>query len=86
MAWLAVLERVPEPARPRRVGGDLQSVYVLPEWRGRGVGGLLIQAVIAAAGAADTEHLTVRSGRLSVPLHRRHGFGNAERSLEMGGQ
>ena len=38
MAWLSLTDRVPSPSRMDRRGGDIQSVYVLPELRGSGAG------------------------------------------------
>jgi GNAT superfamily N-acetyltransferase len=83
MAWLALVERVPEPAAVCRVGGDLQSVYVIPGLRGRGIGAHLIGAVIAAAAERGLEHLTVRAGRRSFGLYERLGFTHNGRVLEL---
>jgi L-amino acid N-acyltransferase YncA len=53
------------------------SVYVAPAVRGRGVGGLLLRALIDSTEAAGI--WTIRSGLLpantaSLALHERHGF------------
>lgn len=50
MAWLMFTERVPGPAQQRRRFGDVQSVYVVPEVRGRGIGAALVQALLIEAG------------------------------------
>jgi GNAT superfamily N-acetyltransferase len=83
MAWLAVVDRVPEPAAPSRAGGDLQSVFVLPRFRGRGVGSELIAAVVADAAARGLMFLSVRAGRRSTPLYRRLGFAGNGQVLEL---
>jgi GNAT superfamily N-acetyltransferase len=46
MAWLAVTSRVPHPGAVERASGDVQCVYVLPEHRGGGLGGRLVDAVL----------------------------------------
>lgn len=59
------------------VSGWLEELYVLPEWRGRGVGSRLLDAVIDRARLlgwraldleVDEDHQRV------IPLYRRHGF------------
>ena len=81
MAWLAVLDRVPTPARPRRRSGDVQSVYVVPELRNGGLGTALLTAVLADARGLGLEHVTVHSSERAVPLYLRVGFEPGERWL-----
>jgi GNAT superfamily N-acetyltransferase len=81
MAWLMVAERPPDPARPYRRCGDVQSVYVVPSLRGRGIGAVLLDAVLAKAGELELEHVTVHSSERAVPLYLRSGFRHDERWL-----
>jgi GNAT superfamily N-acetyltransferase len=74
MAWLAVVERVPEAGALRRRGGDLQTMYVTADLRGCGVGRRLVEAVVAAARADGLAHLQVRSGRRALGFYRCLGF------------
>ena len=74
MAWLARLPRVIDPHALTRVGGDLQSVYVLPEHRDSGIGEQLVAAVLAHAAADGMEHVTVSSSSRAVSLYARSGF------------
>jgi len=83
MAWLAIAERVPEPAALSRRTGDLQSMYVLPAHRGQGVGTRLIQSVITAAATFGLEALSVRAGRRSLPLYKRLGFTTSDHVHEL---
>ena len=74
MAWVALVPRVPRPGAVRRWSADLQTVYVLPEHRGRGLGGALVAAAVEEAGRLGAARVTVHSGRRAVPLYERLGF------------
>ncbi|XVQ15773.1 GNAT family N-acetyltransferase [Spirillospora sp. CA-255316] len=84
MAWLVLSERVPEPGAPARPTGDLQSVFVLPDFRAQGIGRRLIEAVINTASALGLEYLSVRAGTRSRPLYQRLGFTTNGHVLELG--
>jgi GNAT superfamily N-acetyltransferase len=74
MAWLAVTPRVPGVFSPCRASGDLQSMYVVPERRNAGLGGQLIDAVVALAGELGLERVIVQSSKDAVTAYTRHGF------------
>jgi GNAT superfamily N-acetyltransferase len=74
MAWLMIAERVPDPARPLRLFGDVQSVFVVPELRDQRVGAALLEVVLAEAGNRGLEHVTVHASERAVPFYRRGGF------------
>jgi GNAT superfamily N-acetyltransferase len=74
MAWLMIAERVPGPGQPCRRCGDVQSVYVLPMMRARGIGAALMDAVLAEAGKLALEHVTVHSNDGAMPFYLRAGF------------
>ena len=74
MAWLAVLDRVPTANKYARRGGDVQSVFVVPELRDRRVGALLMSAVLDEARRLELEHVTVHSSRRAVPFYERNGW------------
>ena len=84
MAWLALVHRVPGPERFERLAGNLQSVYVAPASRGQGVGGALVDAVVAHARAAGLGYLVVHPSERSYPLYRRAGFVDTPKVLELG--
>ena len=84
MAWLAVLERVPDVLRPVRRSGLVQSVFVLPEHRDAGVGRQLMTALLDEARARSLDYLLVSPSRRSVPFYRRLGFAGDDRlSLDL---
>ena len=74
MAWLALAPRVASTDSLNRISGDLQSCYVLPEFRGSGVGGRLVDAVLDTARALNVEHVTVHTTPDSIGMYTRHGF------------
>lgn len=83
MAWLAVVTRVPGPGVWRRLAGNLQSVYVLPAWRGYGVGGRLVVAAIGVARELELDYVSVHPSARSFPLYRRLGFADTSGVLEL---
>ncbi|MFD1720426.1 GNAT family N-acetyltransferase [Amnibacterium endophyticum] len=78
MAWLAVTDRVPSPRALQRRTADLQSVYVLPAFRGRGVGTRLIEAAVDAASREGAERLVVHSSPGAVSAYARAGLQASE--------
>ncbi len=82
MAWLALVPRVPRPGTPARYSGDIQSVFVLPDQRGLGVGAALITAATRHALDHGAGRVTVQSGRRAVPLYERLGFASSPQLLQ----
>ncbi|MBV8445610.1 MAG: GNAT family N-acetyltransferase [Candidatus Dormibacteraeota bacterium] len=83
MAWLNTFHRIPGPQRWDRRAGNVQSVYVLPQWRNRGVGALLMHAVIAEARTAGLEYLAVHIADRAEQFYRRLGFIQRDDALEL---
>ncbi|MFD4958674.1 GNAT family N-acetyltransferase [Microbacterium sp. NPDC058389] len=81
MAWLALTPRVASTHSLDRWSGDLQSCYVLPGRRDAGIGGRLVEAVLATARARGAEHVTVHTSADSVRMYARHGFAPNARLL-----
>ncbi len=82
MAWLALVPRVPRPGTVTRYSGDVQSVFVVPRERGKGVGGALIAAATRHALELGAGRVTVHSGRKAVPLYERLGFASSPQLLQ----
>lgn len=81
MAWLSLAERVPGPGQPVRRCGDLQTVFVTPALRGRGIGSALLGAIRAEARELRLEHVTVHANARAEPVYRRAGFEPGEHWL-----
>lgn len=73
-AWIALLPRVPRPGVIHRFSADVQSVFVLPEHRGHGIGAALVTAAYEHAIAAGAAKIVVSSSEGAVSLYRRLGF------------
>ena len=83
MAWLALVPRVPRPGASARRSADIQSVFVVPEHRGKGVGSALVQAASDHALRLGASRVTVHSSRQAVPVYERLGFASSRQLLQM---
>jgi GNAT superfamily N-acetyltransferase len=82
MAWVALVPRVPRPGAVERMTGDVQSVFVFPEHRGRGIGSAPVRAAAEHATGLGAPRVTVHSGRSAVPVYERLGFGGSRRLMQ----
>ncbi|MFC5922742.1 GNAT family N-acetyltransferase [Micromonospora vulcania] len=81
MAWVALVPRVPRPGATRRLSADIQSVFVLPNQRGQGIGSALVEAASDHATRLGSLCVTVQSGRRAVPVYERLGFASSRQLL-----
>ena len=77
MANLKVYDRMPSPAAPASRWGYLGNLFVLPEHRGRGIGGRLVEALVSRASAEGLVRVVLSPSTASVPLYERLGFRSA---------
>jgi GNAT superfamily N-acetyltransferase len=82
MAWLALADRVPSPGVMDRRYGDIQSVYVVPELRDRGIGAQLLAGVCQHARDRELAFVLVHSAAAAVRFYQRWGFVGDERWLQ----
>jgi GNAT superfamily N-acetyltransferase len=82
MAWVALVPRVPRPGATSRLSADIQSVFVLPEQRGQGIGSALVKAASEHAAHLGSRRVTVHSGRRAVPVYERLGFESSRQLLQ----
>ncbi|WIB76018.1 GNAT family N-acetyltransferase [Curtobacterium sp. MCPF17_002] len=83
VAWLGLVPRPPTPDRPRgRLTADVQTVYVHPELRGRGVAKRLVTALLDVADELGVERTSVHSSSEGETLYRRLGFGDVRLLLQ----
>ena len=82
MAWVALVPRVPRPGATSRLSADIQSVFVMPEQRGQGIGSALVEAASEHATKLGSRRVTVHSGRKAVPVYERLGFESSRQLLQ----
>lgn len=82
MAWVALLPRIPRPGATTRMSADIQTVFVLPQHRGRGIGSALVDAAAQHATQLGAIRVTVHSGRKAVPVYERLGFESSRQLLQ----
>lgn len=74
MGFIALGSRVPDPSALVRRHADIQSVYVLPEYRNRGIGAKIVRSLIDYGRKVGCIRITVHSGNRAVPIYERAGF------------
>lgn len=82
MAWLALVPRVPRLGATTRLSADIQTVFVVPEQRGRRIGSALVQAATEHALRLGASRVTVHSGHKAVPVYERLGFSSSRQLLQ----
>jgi len=82
MAWLTMLAREPSPRSLERLGADLQSVYIVPDHRSRGIGRTLIETVLSAAYESGIERAVVHSSPGAITAYERADFAPSPRLME----
>ena len=82
MAWVALVPRVPRPGATQRISADIQSVFVMPDQRGQGIGSALVAAASEHATHLGALRVTVHSGRKAVPVYERLGFESSRQLLQ----
>ena len=66
---------------------EIESVHVHPEWRGRGIGGLLLESAVAQAAVFGCYRVQLTSNRKRHDAHRfyeRHGFVKTHEGFKLG--
>ena len=72
--FLGSVSKVPNPGAIDRAWGYVTNSYVAPAHRGQGVGGKLLEVVIAAARERGHEFLIVWPSEEALSLYTRAGF------------
>jgi GNAT superfamily N-acetyltransferase len=72
--FVRTIEKIPRPTFEHGAIGYVTNVYTRPEFRGRGIGGRVLNAVTNWALESDAERLMVWPSQASVAHYERHGF------------
>jgi GNAT superfamily N-acetyltransferase len=81
MVNLALFERMPRPGVAPSRWGYLANAFVLAAYRDRGVGRLLMDALLDHARTAGLVRVVLSPTERSVPFYERAGFGPADMLL-----
>ncbi len=81
--WVHLIDRVPRPYGDTAVWGYVTNVYVEPEVRNRGLGGMLLDAGVEWGRYVGADRLIVWPRGGSNSLYERHGFGRTAEAMEL---
>ncbi len=74
MMNLTVFERMPRPGRETGTWGYLGNAFVIGPHRDQGIGGLLLNALVAHADNHGYVRILLRPAPRAIPFYRRAGF------------
>jgi GNAT superfamily N-acetyltransferase len=74
MMNLAVFDRMPQPGRDAGTWGYLANAFVLAAYRDRGIGSLLLRALLAHADNEGYVRVVLRPSQRALPFYERLGF------------
>ena len=81
MVNLTVFERMPQPGRAPSRWGYLAIAFVLADYRDRGIGGRLLDALLRYADGHDFARVVLNPSERAIPLYLRAGFRSASALL-----
>jgi len=82
-AWLQVIEKIPNPIAEPECHAYVTNCYVRPQARGRGVGGSLLEAILAWCREGGVDAIILWPSQKSRSLYLRHGFAIRDDLLEL---
>ena len=83
MVWVQFLEKLPNPVGEPELHAYVTSFYVREPARGRGVGGTLLEAALAACAERGCDTVFLWPTPRSRSLYERHGFSERAGVLEL---
>jgi GNAT superfamily N-acetyltransferase len=81
MMNVVLFERMPRPGPDPGRWGYLANAYVRPDYRNQGIGGRLLDAILAYADDRGFARVVLSPSQRSIPFYRRAGFGPADSLL-----
>ena len=81
MMNLVVFERMPRLGPDPGRWGYLANAYVTPGYRNQGIGGRLVNAILAYADDRGLARVVLSPSQRAIPFYRRAGFGPADALL-----
>lgn len=81
-AWLQVIEKLPNPVGESERHGYITNLYLRAPYRGRGIGGRLLVALLAECDRATVDAVILWPTPRSRSLYERNGFAVRDDVLE----
>lgn len=78
---LVLFERMPRPGRDPGRWAYLANAYVRSDYRDQGIGGRLLEAILAFADDRGFARVVLSPSQRSIPFYQRAGFGPADALL-----
>lgn len=82
-AWVELVDRVPRPDAEKPIWGYVTNVYVEPEARNQGLGGMLLDAAVEWGRYVGADVLVAWPGGAAVSLYERRGFVRSREAREL---
>jgi ribosomal protein S18 acetylase RimI-like enzyme len=83
MVLAQLVEKMPNPVREPERLGYLSSLYVHPQSRDQGAGGLLLATAVEFCRRSEVESVVLWPSPRSIPLYQRHGFCHRGKVMEL---
>lgn len=80
--FLQIIDTIPRPGRKRSPYGYVTNVYTLPEYRGKGIGSMIMDEVNKWSKDNGLTFLMVWPSETSIEFYERNGFKINEEILE----
>jgi GNAT superfamily N-acetyltransferase len=83
LVLVQLIGKVPNPVVEPETLGYVSSLYVRPQWRGRGIGDQLLATAVAFCQDNSVESVVLWPSPRSVPLYERQGFRRHAKVMEL---
>jgi GNAT superfamily N-acetyltransferase len=83
LVLVQLIEKVPNPVVEPEALGYVSSLYVRPQWRGRGIGDRLLGTAVGFCRDNGVEAVLLWPSPRSVPLYERQGFRRQAKVMEL---
>ena len=81
--WVQVVEKIPNPSSEPEHYVYLTNFYVREEFRSKGIGSMLLTAVLTWAVSENTQSIILWPTDRSRPFYERHGFSESRNLMEL---
>jgi GNAT superfamily N-acetyltransferase len=80
---VVVFDVPPSPSNPSGAEGYVMNMYTIPEWRGRGIGHALVDAIVKHAYGEGARRMWLRTSDDGESVYKRFGFQKRDHYMQM---